>query len=52
MVGYLWFLNGLADSNNDVVSTVGIILGNLAFIPFAALVLAFLTDGSRRGSTD
>jgi PAS domain S-box-containing protein len=42
-VGYLWFLNGLGDSNNDVVSTIGHILGNLAFIPFAALVLAFPT---------
>ena len=40
-VGYLWFLGALGDANNDVVWTVGMFVSNLAFIPFAALVLAF-----------
>jgi PAS domain S-box-containing protein len=42
-VGYTWFLAALNESNNDVVYTAGAFLGNLAFIPFAALVLAFPT---------
>ena len=42
-VGYLWLLNALPEANNDAVFTVGILLGNLAFIPFALLVLAFPT---------
>ncbi|HEY2219316.1 MAG TPA: PAS domain S-box protein [Gaiellaceae bacterium] len=40
-VGYLWFLGALGDANNNTVWTVGMFLSNLAFIPFAALVLAF-----------
>jgi PAS domain S-box-containing protein len=40
-VGYLWFLGALGDANNDTVWTAGVFLSNLAFIPFAALVLAF-----------
>jgi PAS domain S-box-containing protein len=42
-VGYLWFLGALAESNSDVLYTLGFWLSNLAFIPFAALVLAFPT---------
>jgi len=44
-VGYLWLLGALGDANNDVVYTAGSVLGNLAFIPFAALVLSFPTGG-------
>jgi PAS domain S-box-containing protein len=40
-VGYLWFLGALGDANDNTVWTVGMFLSNLAFIPFAALVLAF-----------
>jgi PAS domain S-box-containing protein len=40
-VGYLWFLGALGDANNDTVWTLGVFLSNLAFVPFAALVLAF-----------
>ena len=40
-VGYLWLFASLTDANNDVVWTAGSILSNLAFVPFAALVLAF-----------
>ncbi len=39
--GYLWFLASLADANNSAVWTAGFILGNLALISFAALVLAY-----------
>jgi PAS domain S-box-containing protein len=42
-VGYLWFFAALSEANDDVVFTLGAWLGNLAFIPFAALVLAFPT---------
>jgi PAS domain S-box-containing protein len=42
-VGYLWFLGALSEGNNDVLYTLGVWLGNLAFIPFAALVLAYPT---------
>jgi PAS domain S-box-containing protein len=42
-VGYLWALGALSEANNEVVFTLGALLGNLAFIPFAALVLAFPT---------
>jgi PAS domain S-box-containing protein len=40
-VGYLWFFAALGDANSNAVWTAGVFLGNLAFIPFAALVLAF-----------
>jgi len=40
-VGYLWFLGGLSDANNQIAHTAGMVLSNLAFIPFAALVLGF-----------
>jgi PAS domain S-box-containing protein len=42
-VGYLWFLAALGDARSDVVYTAGVLLSNLAFVPFAALVLAFPT---------
>ena len=41
--GFLWFFGAAGDANSDVVYTAGVILSNLAFIPFAALVLAFPT---------
>ncbi len=40
-VGYLWFLASLQEANNDFLFTLGVWLGNLVFVPFAALVLAF-----------
>ena len=40
-VGYLWFFGALGDANNHVAWTAGVFLSNLAFIPFAALVLTF-----------
>jgi PAS domain S-box-containing protein len=42
-VGYLWALGALAEADDEVVFTAGYLLGNLAFIPFTALVLAFPT---------
>jgi PAS domain S-box-containing protein len=39
--GYLWFLASLTESNERWVWTAGFILGNLAFITFAALILAY-----------
>ena len=42
-VGYLWFFAALTEANNDVVYTIGVWVSNLAFVPFAALVLAFPT---------
>ncbi len=42
-VGYLWFLGALAEANDNSLYTLGVVLSNLAFIPFAALVLAFPT---------
>src|SRR5205823_11189636 len=40
-VGYLWFFGALGDANNDTVWTASLFVSNLAFIPFAALVLSF-----------
>jgi PAS domain S-box-containing protein len=40
-VGYLWFFAALGDANSNAVWTAGAFFGNLAFIPFAALVVAF-----------
>jgi PAS domain S-box-containing protein len=40
-VGYLWMFASLADVNENTLWTVGIFLSNLAFVPFAALVLAY-----------
>jgi PAS domain S-box-containing protein len=42
-VGYLWPLAALGEANNDVVWSAGAFLSNLAFVPFAALALAFPT---------
>jgi PAS domain S-box-containing protein len=42
-VGYLWFFAALSDANNDVVWSAGVFVSNLAFVPFAALALAFPT---------
>jgi len=42
-VGYLWFLGALGDANSHVVWTAGVFVSNVAFIPFAALVLSFPT---------
>jgi PAS domain S-box-containing protein len=41
--GYLWLLAALGEANSNVLWTVGGFVGNLGFIPFAALVLAFPT---------
>jgi PAS domain S-box-containing protein len=39
--GYAWFFGALGDANNQAAYTAGTIVANLAFIAFAALVLAF-----------
>jgi PAS domain S-box-containing protein len=46
-VGYLWFFGALGDANNDTVWTASVFVGNLAFVPFAALVLSFPTGRLR-----
>src|SRR5262249_59733898 len=43
LVGFLWFFGALPEANSDVVYTIGAILANLCFIPFAALMLSFPT---------
>jgi PAS domain S-box-containing protein len=43
--GYLWFIGALTESNNTWVWTFGFIFGNLAFVAFAALILAY-PDGT------
>lgn len=48
--GYLWFLAALTESNSSWVWTVGFVAGNLAFLAFAALILAY-PDG-RLGRRD
>ncbi len=40
-VGYLWFLAALTDSENTWLFTIGFALGNLIWVPFTALVLAY-----------
>lgn len=40
-IGYLWFIAALGGSNNSELWTAGFILGNLALVCFAALVLAY-----------
>jgi PAS domain S-box-containing protein len=47
--GYLWFVAALTEGNDTWVWTTGFVLGNLALVSFAALVLAY-PDGvlSRR----
>ncbi len=39
--GYLWFLASLTDANSSALWTAGFMVGNLALVCFAALVLAF-----------
>ena len=41
--GYVWFLAALADSENEWIFTVGFVFGNLLWVPFSALVLAYPT---------
>ena len=41
LVGYLWFLAALPESNNDWVFTIGIALTSVAFGAFVHLLLAF-----------
>ncbi|HSF61531.1 MAG TPA: PAS domain S-box protein [Gaiellaceae bacterium] len=41
--GYVWFVNALSPSGNDWLFTIGFVLGNLVWVPFSALVLAFPT---------
>ena len=36
-VGYLWFFAALGDAGNDTLWTAGAFVGNLMFVPFAAL---------------
>jgi len=40
-IGYLWFLGSLTESSSSAVWTAGFVLGNLALVCFAALVLAY-----------
>jgi PAS domain S-box-containing protein len=42
-VGYLWFVGALQDADNRWVFVLGFVLGSVAFIPFAALLLAHPT---------
>jgi PAS domain S-box-containing protein len=42
-VGFLWPLNVLADAGTDWVFTVGYSAGELAWVPFTALLLAYPT---------
>jgi PAS domain S-box-containing protein len=48
-VGYLWPLNVLADSGNDWIFTIGYSVGELAWVPFVALVLAYPTGRLQTG---
>jgi PAS domain S-box-containing protein len=42
-VGFLWLLGALTAANSSAVFTVGQWVGGFAFVPFAALLLAFPT---------
>ena len=44
-IGYLWFIGSLGSADNSELWTLGFVLGNLALVCFAALVLAY-PDGS------
>ena len=46
--GYLWLLNALTDSTNEWVFSAGFVVGELVWVPFTALVLAYPT-GQLRG---
>ena len=41
LTGYLWFLGALPSANNGWVFTFGILVNEVAFGPFAQLILAF-----------
>jgi PAS domain S-box-containing protein len=41
--GYVWFLAALAESDHSWLFTIGFVLGNCAWVPFTALVLAYPT---------
>ena len=41
--GYVWFFGALQQSSNDWLFTVGFLVGNLVWVPFTALVLAYPT---------
>ena len=42
-VGYLWFLGAMTDSNHPWLFSIGFLVGGLAFVPFAALLLTHPT---------
>lgn len=50
-VGYLWFLGALTASDDAWVFAIGLLVGSLVFVPFAALVLAYRRACWRRRST-
>jgi len=41
--GYVWFFGALQQSSNDWLFTIGFLFGNLVWVPFTALVLAYPT---------
>ena len=41
--GYVWFFGALQESSNDWLFTIGFLVGNLVWVPFTALVLAYPT---------
>ena len=41
--GYVWFLSALTEATNEWVYTLGFLVGNLVWVPFTALVLAYPT---------
>ena len=43
--GYLWFIAALTEADNPWVWVIGFVLGNLALVCFAALILAY-PDGT------
>ena len=41
--GYVWFFGALQESSNDWLFTIGFLVGNLVWVPFTALILAYPT---------
>ncbi len=41
--GYVWFFGALQEADSDWLFTIGFLLGNLVWVPFTALVLAYPT---------
>ena len=41
--GYVWFFGALQQSSSDWLFTIGFLFGNLVWVPFTALVLAYPT---------